>query len=93
MDEISKRDRVHLPECSVYACKKNSALCHVFLNLEARPEVFPGTRTHSSDRTMDLGLAEDHFSRPVVSTPYVFLICNPVKIIYHFQFNCLYCKM
>uniref|UniRef100_A0A3P9C392 Differentially expressed in FDCP 8 homolog n=1 Tax=Maylandia zebra TaxID=106582 RepID=A0A3P9C392_9CICH len=29
--------------------------------------VFPGTRTHSSDRTMDLGLAEDHFSRPVGS--------------------------
>uniref|UniRef100_A0A3B4GIZ3 Differentially expressed in FDCP 8 homolog n=1 Tax=Pundamilia nyererei TaxID=303518 RepID=A0A3B4GIZ3_9CICH len=64
---MGKRDRVHLPECSVYACKKNSALCHVFLNLEARPEVFPGTRTHSSDRTMDLGLAEDHFSRPVGS--------------------------
>lgn len=35
--------------------------------LETRPEFFPGTRTHSSDRTMDMGLAEDHFSRPMVS--------------------------
>lgn len=34
--------------------------------LEARPELFSGTRTLSSDRTMDLGLAEDHFSRPMV---------------------------
>lgn len=51
----------------MYAYKKNSALCHVVLFLEARPELFFGTRTHSSDRTMDLGLAEDHFSRPMVS--------------------------
>ncbi|KAA8595572.1 hypothetical protein FQN60_010863 [Etheostoma spectabile] len=34
---------------------------------EARPELFSATRTHSSDRTMDLGLAEDHFSRPMGS--------------------------
>nr|XP_020460522.1 differentially expressed in FDCP 8 homolog isoform X2 [Monopterus albus] len=37
------------------------------LQHEARPELFSGNRTHSSDRTMDLGLAEDHFSRPVGS--------------------------
>uniref|UniRef100_A0A3B5LW22 Differentially expressed in FDCP 8 homolog n=1 Tax=Xiphophorus couchianus TaxID=32473 RepID=A0A3B5LW22_9TELE len=30
-------------------------------------DLFSGTKTHSSDRTMDLGLAEDHFSRPVGS--------------------------
>ncbi|XP_075879361.1 differentially expressed in FDCP 8 homolog isoform X2 [Nelusetta ayraudi] len=34
---------------------------------ETRPEFFSGTRTHSSDRTMDMGLAEDHFSRPMGS--------------------------
>lgn len=34
--------------------------------LEARPEFFCGTRSNSSDRTMDMGLAEDHFSRPMV---------------------------
>ncbi|XP_076142859.1 differentially expressed in FDCP 8 homolog isoform X3 [Alosa pseudoharengus] len=35
---------------------------------EVRPEQFSSeTRTHSSDRVMDLGLAEDHFSCPVGS--------------------------
>ncbi|XP_041918109.1 differentially expressed in FDCP 8 homolog isoform X2 [Alosa sapidissima] len=35
---------------------------------EVRPEQFSSeTRTHSSDRAMDLGLAEDHFSCPVGS--------------------------
>ncbi|XP_068613420.1 differentially expressed in FDCP 8 homolog [Brachionichthys hirsutus] len=32
---------------------------------EERSELFSGTRTHDSDRAMDLGLAEDHFSRPM----------------------------
>ncbi|XP_051547563.1 differentially expressed in FDCP 8 homolog isoform X6 [Myxocyprinus asiaticus] len=31
---------------------------------EVRSEVFSESRSQSSDRTMDLGLAEDHFSRP-----------------------------
>ncbi|KAG7275194.1 hypothetical protein CRUP_023782 [Coryphaenoides rupestris] len=36
--------------------------------LEAKSELFCSeARTHGSDRTMDLGLAEDHFSRPVGS--------------------------
>ncbi|KAM8876578.1 differentially expressed in FDCP 8 homolog isoform 1-T1 [Synchiropus picturatus] len=34
---------------------------------ESRTELFSGTRFSSSDRTMDLGLSEDHFSRPVGS--------------------------
>ncbi|KAK3570964.1 hypothetical protein QTP86_031233 [Hemibagrus guttatus] len=35
---------------------------------EVRPEIFSTeTKSQNSDRTMDLGLAEDHFSRPVGS--------------------------
>ncbi|XP_030621849.1 differentially expressed in FDCP 8 homolog isoform X2 [Chanos chanos] len=38
------------------------------LKNEMRPEVYSSeTKTQTSDRTMDLGLAEDHFSRPVGS--------------------------
>lgn len=58
---------MHLPDHSGHADKKTSALSHTALFSEARPELFSGTRIHSSDRTMDLGLAEDHFSRPMVS--------------------------
>lgn len=68
--EISMHAWVHLVDHSVYAYKRNGALCQVVFFLETRPELFSGTRTHSSDRTMDLGLAEDHFSRPVVSKAY-----------------------
>ncbi|XP_048035633.1 differentially expressed in FDCP 8-like [Megalobrama amblycephala] len=39
------------------------------LKHEVRSEIFSSeSKTQSSDRAMDLGLAEDHFSRPVVST-------------------------
>ncbi|XP_061737190.1 differentially expressed in FDCP 8 homolog isoform X2 [Nerophis ophidion] len=34
---------------------------------ETRQELYSGTRIQNSDVTMDLGLAEDHFSRPVGS--------------------------
>uniref|UniRef100_A0A8C7U9F8 Differentially expressed in FDCP 8 homolog n=1 Tax=Oncorhynchus mykiss TaxID=8022 RepID=A0A8C7U9F8_ONCMY len=34
---------------------------------ELRPELFSESRSQSLDRAMDLGLAEDHFSRPVGS--------------------------
>lgn len=61
--EINMRDWVRFPEYSVFAC----TLCHVVLFSASRPELFSGTRTHSSDRTMDMGLAEDHFSRPMAS--------------------------
>lgn len=61
--EINTRDWVHFPEHSVLACTS----CHIVLFLASRPELFSGIRTHSSDRTMDMGLAEDHFSRPMVS--------------------------
>lgn len=65
--EISMHHWVHLTEHYVCAYKKTSASCCLSLFLEAKPELFSGNRSHSSDRTMDLGLAEDHFSRPVVS--------------------------
>lgn len=60
-----------MTECTyntkVCLLRKKSALCRVSFSLESKPELFSGTRTHSSDRTMDLGLAEDHFSRPMVN--------------------------
>lgn len=43
---------------------------------EARSELLSGKKTHSSDRTMDLGLAEDHFSRPVVSIHFLYYSCQ-----------------
>lgn len=38
------------------------------MSTEVRSEIFSSeSKAQSSDRAMDLGLAEDHFSRPVVS--------------------------
>lgn len=48
-------------------------MSHYYI-LETRSELFSGSKNHSSDRTMDLGLAEDHFSRPVVSKVLVKII-------------------
>lgn len=68
----------------MYAYKKTSALCHVAFFLEARPELFSATRTQSSDRTMDLGLAEDHFSRPMVSKALFLLSASTTNNVSHY---------
>lgn len=65
-------------QTTVCVLTRRRVLLFVLLSfLEARPELFSGTRTHSSDRTMDLGLAEDHFSRPMVSKT-LFMLCTSI---------------
>uniref|UniRef100_A0A8C7Z9R2 Differentially expressed in FDCP 8 homolog n=1 Tax=Oryzias sinensis TaxID=183150 RepID=A0A8C7Z9R2_9TELE len=53
-----------------------------------RPELFNVTRTPSSDRTMDLGLAEDHFSRPVVGEAFLSIwLCWPKYVCFFLKQN------
>ncbi len=59
----SEKQKCLLKERSV--CDLNQY--HV--STEVRSEIFSSeSKTQSSDRAMDLGLAEDHFSQPEVST-------------------------